>query len=315
MKGDVCDVNRLDSDVLLPPRKRLLAGLKKQNSDIIGNSNGSSNSQSPSSCSSLNELDSRISYLLKAHLSNDNPSQEEIVAASKAAAEVAVKVATSARAAAQEKAIIAAKAMAAAKKALELVASIDDEDHHQDSLVSAEQQLKKNKSKKQVELQMLYTGKKPMLENGKVDDEDLARKLHQSINSSPRISKTVVEPSDVKTPEHKKLKTSVISENGIISPSSNHEGENITKENGPKVKAGDDDVTTSGRKRGRMKQKKLPLSICHDRDQAIIKEDGTLKSPLSVGPASSSVVDKSSLWKCQSFKAHACVKQNKVMQS
>ena len=29
----MCDVNLLDADVLLPPRKRLLAGLKKQSSD------------------------------------------------------------------------------------------------------------------------------------------------------------------------------------------------------------------------------------------------------------------------------------------
>ncbi|XP_071693880.1 uncharacterized protein [Rutidosis leptorrhynchoides] len=325
MEGNVCDVNRLDSDVLLPPRKRLLAGLKKQNSDVNGilngNGNGISSSYSQSSCNSLNELDSRISYLLKPHLSNDNPSQEEIVAASKAAAEVAVKVATSARAAAQEKAVIAAKAMADAKKYLELVATFDDDDHHhhQDILTSAEQQLKKNKTKKQVELQMLYTNKKPMLENAnKANDEELARKLHQAINSSPRISKTdVVVPSDVKSPKHKKLKTAIISDNGIISNGS-IEVENMIEpnmENGSKVKTGDDDVTTSGRKRGRMKQKKLPLSICHDRDQATIKEDGTTRSPLSVGPSSSSVVEKSSLWKCQSFKAPACVKQNKVMQS
>ncbi|KAK9074813.1 hypothetical protein SSX86_003132 [Deinandra increscens subsp. villosa] len=307
MEGNVCGVNHLDSDVLLPPRKRLLACLKRQNSDVNGNSN--SNSNSSSNCNSLNQLDARISYLLKPYLSNDNPSQEEIVTASRAAAEVAVKVAIAARAAAQEKAVIAAQLMAAAKKALELVANVDDG-----------QELKKNKTKKQVDVRMLYDNKKPELENGKTNDEELARKLHQAINSSPRISKVGV-PSDVKNHKHKKLKTSEsgrISNGSVvgegISPSSyEKETENTKKsklENGSKAKSGDDDVATLGRKRGRMKQKKLPLSICHYRDQAAPKEDAATCT-VSVGPSSG---EKSGLWKCKAFKAPVSVKQNKVTQ-
>lgn len=337
MEANVCDVNHLDSDVLLPPRKRLLACLKKQNGD--GNGNG--NSYSPSTCSSLNALDTRISYLLRAHLSNDNPSQEEIVAASRSAAEVAVKAAMAARATAEEKAVIAAKAMAAAKKALEFVATIDD----QEISSSAEQQLKKNKTKKQVEVQVLYNNKKPRLENGKTNDEELARQLHQAINSSPRISKGGL-PSDVKSHKHKKLKIS--SENGRInngsivgegiSPSSDRgskplervtsvgkEVENASKskvENGnaeriqSKAKSSEEDIAILGRKRGRMKQKKLPLSICHDRDQATPKEDHNSRSSFSVGPSANGgmAVEPNSSWKCQAFKAPACVKQNKVMQ-
>ncbi|XP_024973488.1 uncharacterized protein LOC112511964 [Cynara cardunculus var. scolymus] len=337
MEANVCDVNHLDSDVLLPPRKRLLACLKKQNGD------GNGNSYSPSTCSSLNELDARISFLLRAHLSNANPSQEEIVTASRSAAEVAVKVAMAARATAEEKAVIAAKAMAAAKKALEFVASFDN----QEISSSAEQQLKKNKTKKQVEVQMLYNNKKPRLENGKskTNDEELARQLHQAINSSPRISKCGL-PSDVKSHKHKKLKIS--SENGRInngsivgegiSPSSNgaskplemvtsigKEVENASKskmENGnaeriqSKAKCSEEDTTILGRKRGRMKQKKLPLSICHDRDQATPKEDRTSRSSFSVGSSANGAmaVERNSSWKCQAFKAPACVKQNKVMQ-
>ncbi|KAK9064977.1 hypothetical protein SSX86_016360 [Deinandra increscens subsp. villosa] len=313
MEGNVCGVNHLDSDVLLPPRKRLLACLKKQNSDV----NGSPNSHSPSTCNSLDQIDTRISHLLKAHLSSDNPSQEEIVEASRTAAEVAAKVAMAARAAAQEKAVIAAKAMAAAKKALELVANVDNGQE----ISSFAEQLKKNKTKKQVDVQMLYDNRKPRIENGKTNDEELARKLHQAINSSPRISKSGV-PSDVKSHKHKKLKTS---ENGRINSrsiviegtcSSSHEKDvdNMTKSNvgnGSKAKSGDEDMSTLGRKRGRMKQKKLPLSICHDRDQAAPKEDVTSRSPLSVGPSAS---ERGPLWKCQAFKAPPCVKQNKVMQ-
>ncbi|KAL8229289.1 hypothetical protein R6Q57_014189 [Mikania cordata] len=313
MEGNVCGVNHLDSDVLLPPRKRLLACLKKQNSDVNGNSN--SNSYSPSTCNTLDQIDTRISYLLKAHLSNDNPSQEEIVAASRTAAEVAAKVAMAARAAAQEKAVMAAKAMAAAKKALELVANVDA-GHEIPSL--AEQQLKKNKTKKQVDVQMLYDNRKPGFENGKTNDEELARKLHHAINSSPRISKSGL-PSDVKNHKHKKLKTSENdrSSNGSIvgeGISSSKEVDNMTKSdtgNKSKGKSGDEDITTFGRKRGRMKQKKLPLSICHDRDQANPKENVTSRNPLSVGPSAS---ERGSLWKCQSFKAPPCVKQNKLMQ-
>lgn len=305
MEANICDVNRLDSDVLLPPRKRLLACLKKQNSDINGSPNP------PSTCTPLSKLDTRISYLLRAHLSTDNPSQEEIVEASRSAAEVAVKVAMAARALAEEKAVIASKAMAAAKKALELVAIVDD----QETPSSPEQNSKKNKH---VEVQMLYNNKKPRLENGKTNDEELARKLHQAINSSPRISKSGVPvPHDLKGHKHKKVSENgrisnggIIGEGISISPSTNDkELENMTNS---KMENGD--PSSFGRKRGRMKQKKLPLSICHDRDQSNPKEDHTSKSSLSVGPPPGSNVVERNLWKCQAFKATTCVKQNKVMQ-
>ncbi|XP_023770235.1 uncharacterized protein LOC111918856 [Lactuca sativa] len=344
MEANVCDVNRLDSDVLLPPRKRLLACLKKQNGDINGSPN------SPSTCTPLSKLDTRISYLLRAHLSTDNPSQEEIVAASRSAAEVAVKVAMAARAAAEEKAVIASKAMAAAKKALELVAIVDDQNQETPSSPEQDSNSKKNK---QVEVQMLYNNKKPRLENGnKTNDEELARKLHQAINSSPRISKSGVPlPSELKAHNNNKLKK--LSENGIISNGSivvegiyrndkkaeedittNGERERIQTQTQThsKVKSCDDDMsmTSFGRKRGRMKQKKLPLSICHDRDQLQLQANPnpnpnpnpkevhdhhpSSKTSLSVGmPPGNNVVERN-LWKCQAFKASPCVKQNKVMQ-
>ncbi|KAI3515029.1 hypothetical protein L1887_13778 [Cichorium endivia] len=105
---------------------------------------------------------------------------------------------------------------------------------------------KKNKRKKHVAVQMLYDNKNP--ENEKTSDEELARQLHHVINRSPRIPK--------------KLKTLISSENGGI---------NNDKEKIP-----------SGINK-RMKQKKLPLSICHDRVQLSPNEEHK---------------DRNSLWKC-----------------
>ncbi|KAJ9557585.1 hypothetical protein OSB04_012199 [Centaurea solstitialis] len=372
MEANACDAGHLDSNVLLPPRKRLLACMKKQNGDVNGNGNGNGNGNSylPSSSSSMINFNTRINNLLSAHLSDDNPSQEEIVEASRAAAEVAVKIAIAARAVAQEKALIATMAMAAAKKALELVAAIDEQEP---SSSSGEQESKKNKTKKRVEVQMLYDNKKPRVENDKTSDEELARQLHQVINSSPRISKYGSAP-DLKDYEHKRLKIPTVSENGrngdqsVVaeenSPSSSDRNKLISErvthivdvdetankiskvdisesKNGDshkthsKVNLGEDDSSTLGRKRGRMKQKKLPLSICHDRDQLNPKEGRRRKSSelvnenigkvttskdkslLSVGPSANGVIpiERNSLWKCQSFKAAARLKQNKAMQS
>lgn len=359
MEANICDVNHLDADVLLPPRKRLLAGLKKQNSD--------GNSYMPSTSSSLNEYDDRLNKLLRSHLNNDNLSEEEIVEASRSAAEAALKVAEAARAAADEKAIIAAKAVAAAKSALELVANVSED------TASNERYLKKNKLKKHVQVQMLYSNNnKNRSENCKTDEE-LARTLHRAINSSPRISKHC-SPSDLKSHKHKRLKSLAFSEmmpdsnpstsNGNIvagevdGGSSNEKEANMVKvdestktfnkadtskmENAEaerinsKEKYGEEDTSSLGRKRGRMKQKKLPLSICNFRDQENPKEEvkyrssrlseedtgkaaAATKKPLfSVGPSGNGVMPverTTSLWKCQSFKAPTCVKQNKVVQS
>ncbi|PWA97524.1 hypothetical protein CTI12_AA028600 [Artemisia annua] len=147
MEENVCNVNHLDSDVLLPPKKSLLACSKKQNGE---------NNQGMYMGWDLNRLDSRISYLLKAHFSSENPTQEEIVEASRAVVEDAVKAAMAAKVVAQEKAVLAARAMAAAKKALELVVSRKDGD-----------KMLKNE-KKRVDVQKLCDRKKPRLVNGKV---------------------------------------------------------------------------------------------------------------------------------------------------
>ncbi|CAI9110477.1 OLC1v1010512C3 [Oldenlandia corymbosa var. corymbosa] len=373
METNTSDVNHLDADVLLPPRKRLLAGLKRQNSDV--------NPRTPTSSSnSGTDFDARYSNFMKSH---PNLSYEEIVESSRSAAADAAKVAQAARATAEEKATKAAKAVAAAKIAIELVAAVEE-------IANGDKYLKKNKMKKQVEVQTLYDKAKGT--QVPKTDEELARKLHQAINSSPRISKTA---SESKHHKHKKLKSASSFEKASVnyvgtdlqghqSSSSNsngiaggmardgsaqaaayvekvdlnlpkfsrpdgqklesgerlklNESDNLIKENGEAdsdrlgEKIGEDDDSGLSKKKMRIKQKKLPLSICSIKDLGTPKEDprtllvtdnerkkinGTGKSMYSVGPPGETgvPVERTAMWKCQAFKAPACVKQNKVMQS
>ncbi|KAH1113262.1 hypothetical protein J1N35_006640 [Gossypium stocksii] len=382
MEANICDINHLDADVLLPPRKRLLAGFKKQASNANGASDqpavasssssppppSPSPSPSPShspSTSSSDVNDHLKNLLMSSHLYNPNLSPEEILEASRAAATSAAKAAEAARAAAEEKAAIAAKAVAAAKNALDMVAKFSED------TINKERHLKKNKLKKHVPVQLLYKKHEP-IESPRTDEE-LARKLHRAINSSPRISKNSP-TSEWRGHKHKRpkimptLEKTKASNGGIAlggSPSSTCNGGTIAGEidsgdsmeesvkaeaKGAKYeKSGQseldngeaelshlkekacDDVTPS-KKRGRMKLKRLPLSICSFRDRVNPKEDMITKSsPLteknmdnstaavktfySLEPSDDGVISIEGMRKCQDFKAPACIKQNKVMQS
>ncbi|KAL9393823.1 hypothetical protein Peur_013108 [Populus x canadensis] len=385
MEANICDISHLDADVLLPPRKRLLAGFKKQSSDVDGASRppivaSSSSSASPPSPSpsptprspSSSEFQTQLNILLSSHFnSSHNLSPEQIVEASRSAAEAAVKAAEAARAAAQEKAIIAAKAVSAARSALALVASFPEEAASKDKF------LKKNKLKKHVQVQLLYKKHQPV-ENFR-DDEKLARKLHRVMNSSPRISKNS-SSSDLKGGHrNKKHKSSPSSERIRVSNGSTMFGENLPSSCNGHAIAGELDSDESiqeahtsipdekalkyektgqldidnweaesshlkeknrgdsgspSKKRGRLKLKKLPLSICNSKDQSNPKEgslpkilplaDKTMGNPTSrskplfpMEPSSGTLVqiEATSIWKCQEFKAPACIKQNKVVQS
>lgn len=355
METNTCNVNHLDADAHLPPRKRLLAGLKRQISDL--------NSPTPSTPSSgASESDVHLNSALRSQLSDPGLSNEEIVEASRIAAMNAAKVAEAARAIAEEKAAKAAKAVAAAKNALDLVAILSDE------MGSKEKLLKKNKMKKHVTVEALYN--KNRSGTNCRTDEEVARNLHRVINSSPRIMKNSP-GSDAKSHKHKRLKTSVSSGkasgvpvvegdkpstvknnvNGVVEVGTespikkidmimvdlnaskdddgddqlkldNGEGSRLSKLERLKLDEGEVLDSASSRKRGRIKQKKLPLSICSFKDQTSeeTKAQGTKASePVESQPlfSSSSLipVERTPLWKCQSFKAPACVKQNKVMQS
>lgn len=355
MEGNICDINHLDSDVLLPPRKRFLAGFKKQSSNGSGVTDqpivaAQSPSPSPSppsaSSSSSSDYNSHLSKLLSSNQENQNLSPEEIAEASRAAATAAAKAAEVARAKAEEKAVIAAKAVAAAKSALDLVASFSQE------MPSKEDRyLKKNKLKKHVPVQLLYKKHGPIGNNR--TDEDLARRLHRVINSSPRISSN---GSELKGHKHKRPKSFppyekakfsngyavagvIDSEDSTPEASMNEDtaetkygkisqpelGNGEAESSLSKEKATEDSYSYynfPSKKRGRVKLKTVPLSICYPKEAMSTKTppltEKKIGAPtprskplLSLDPSS---VEAPPVWKCQEFKAPACIKQNKVMQ-
>ncbi|XP_039003658.1 uncharacterized protein LOC120130489 isoform X2 [Hibiscus syriacus] len=332
MEANICDINHLDADVLLPPRKRLLAGFKKQASNanatsfqpVAASSTSSPSPPSPSSATSSSDVDAHLNNLLSSRLYNPNLSPEEIFEASRTAAITAAKAAEAARAAAEEKSAIAAKAIAAAKSALDLVATFSDD------AVIKDRYLKKNKIKKHVPVQVLYYRHQP-IEKSRVD-EDLAQRLHRAINSSTRISKG--SPlSEWKGHQHKRpnslptLESKKVPNRGIVlggSPSSTFNGSTIAAEidsddlvrehvnvandgksglsvldngeaeSGYSKEKACEDAYPSCKKRGTVMPKKLPLSICSYRDRVNHKEEMITKS--------SSLMEKNMgtpLWKCQ----------------
>ncbi|XP_057542884.1 uncharacterized protein LOC130821223 [Amaranthus tricolor] len=381
MEANECNTNHLDADVRLPPRKRLLAGLKKQScsgsTSQCSQENNSSPSPSPSpspnpSVSPLSEFDVRLNNLLKSYKNGSNMSPEEIAEAAGSAAAAAAKAAEAARAGAEEKASIAAKAVAAAKSALDLVASISEDTSSKDKL--------KNKLKKHVPVQLLYKKYQPIENCG--TDEELAMRLHRVMNSSPRISKPSPS-SDSKNHKHKKLKVlppseKSGSENGmslrdgnaklpsvcnedVIEGGMDCEGSNeepftvkvddkvlkSSKSDEIEVNSRETELTQSkektfevsgdtcvnGRKRGRIKQKKLSLSICSSKDQSNSKLGQNLMNPLLTRPRTekptvrhvsllsleppaenATPIEVTQTWKCQDFKVSQCLKQDKVVQ-
>ncbi|KAG9442942.1 hypothetical protein H6P81_018796 [Aristolochia fimbriata] len=156
-----------DIEARLPPRKRLLAGLKRQ----------SSQTAFPSS----------------PHSPYFGKTQEEVIEDSLSAAKAAAEVAAAAKAAALEKAAAAARAFAAAKRALELVASLDEDVNAGGNSA--------RKPKKQVPIKVLYKGRRRFKND---NDEELARRLHRAINSSPRISSNFASSNREKQGKRKK---------------------------------------------------------------------------------------------------------------
>lgn len=330
MEANVRDIDHLDSDVCLPPRKRLLAWLKRQNCDST----------------TSKEIDSRINKLLNSHLNGSPLSFEDTLEASRTAAIAAVKLAEDKRAIAEEKAAVSAKAVAAAKRALDLVASVSEEEAFKRERQMSKK--KKNKLKKHVQVQHLYKKNVPTEQ-----DEELARNLHRAINSSPRISKTCSSSQPKSRNKQKKLKCS--SNNGGFIWEENQNSKSNS------MSSSDDKVDSDGsfmeinsiefnekapicsmeysaektseafldnKMRGKVKQKKLPLSICTVKDRETPKNmqyrshqsgetkrnpNKANKSPLVVR-VPLRPVDATPVRTCQELKPPECVKQNKFVQ-
>ncbi|CAN6206604.1 unnamed protein product [Urochloa humidicola] len=171
-----------DLNTHLPPRKRLLAGLRTAATSC------DATEPLPSPLAS-GDLAARLREMaLAANASGSSP--EEMIEAARAAAEAAADAAAAARAAAAEKAAVAAKARAAARAAMEFLDSFSRTGTSRNGL-----QFKVKSRKKHVQVKTLYRpngtlGDAPKPRRRKQSDEEIARNLHRAMNSSPRISHT-----------------------------------------------------------------------------------------------------------------------------
>ncbi|WOL18912.1 hypothetical protein Cni_G27709 [Canna indica] len=153
----------------LPPRKRLLAELKKENPEF-------------GFLPPVPFISGDLGAQLRDVVRSPGSTLEEIVEVSNSVALAAHEIAEAARDSAIEKAAAAAKAKAAAKSALLFLDSISR------NRMSSKVGLSKTKvRKKQIPIKLLY--KTNHAARSQEADEDLARKLHHAMNSSPRISK------------------------------------------------------------------------------------------------------------------------------
>ncbi|KAG2244769.1 hypothetical protein Bca4012_022163 [Brassica carinata] len=251
------ETNQLDSDTHLPPRKRLLAGFKKLNGSSsplasTSNSNGSSSSSAPST-----DVHTHLDDLLLASRFNHSQSPEELAEAARSAAALAVKAAKTARAVANEKALISAKAIAAAKRALELVDSFPKERRSPP---------KKNKQKKHVPLQHLYSKGEELRDE---EEEYLASRLHRAVDKRcPKVLGTrssFEENGQI----NKRQKTGTVNDDvaGVVDSDCSYERLESNREafKPDEVDSiptpGKEESNSLGRRRGRVKLKKLPLTI------------------------------------------------------
>ncbi|CAA6655855.1 unnamed protein product [Spirodela intermedia] len=159
METEATQADPADYDSLLPPRKRLLAGMKRQN------------------CECSPPISDDLMGHLHCLLNSSELTPEEIVETVRSAALTAAEAAAAARATATEKAIAATKAKAFARSVLELVASVSGDEYR-----TKIRRRRKAIKKKHIPVELLYKVKHPL-------DEELARRLHRTMNSSTRISR------------------------------------------------------------------------------------------------------------------------------
>lgn len=310
------EMSQLDSDLRLPPRKRLLAGYMKLNGIRSSSSSSTSPfaSSSSSTSNSIGSSSSSTSASTSRFRSVQNQSPEELAEAARSAAASAVKAAKAARAIANEKALISSKAIAAAKRALELV----------DSFPKAAMADCKEKKK---HVSVDHSSPEGEL---RYETEDLARRLQRAMDRRyPKVLGTREENGQINK-KQKMNKTGVESGirvtsymNGIASVAdsdSSYDGLESNKKASKAFKPDEvDSIPTPGKekgeeqRRGRVKIKKFPLSICNSTTD---QENGiSCVSPVPLDDGVVHVMPGSSSRKCQDLKAPECVKQNKAIRS
>ncbi|XP_009387511.2 uncharacterized protein LOC103974413 [Musa acuminata AAA Group] len=157
-----------DANTHLPPRKRLLAELKRDSSDF-------------DCLPPIPSVSGDFGAQLRDVISSPSSTPEEVIEVAKSVALATAEVATAARNAATEKAAAAAKAKAAAKSALLFLDLISRSRNLRKGCLS-----KHKVRKKQIPIELLYKTHLPA--ESQEADEELARKLHLAMNSSPRLS-------------------------------------------------------------------------------------------------------------------------------
>ncbi|MQM20510.1 hypothetical protein Taro_053531 [Colocasia esculenta] len=306
MGGEGAQLDPVDCDSLLPPRKRLLAGLKRQNSD----------------CSALLSVNSdELRARLQGLLNSTDLSPEEIVEAAKAESLAATEAAANAKAVAMEKAIVAANARSLAKSLLEVVMASAETDENpmkshpkkkrtKKELVPVEKDEnsknhhpKKKKTQKHVPVELLYRSGGPVPTSE--TDEELARRLHRAMNSSSRISTRLNKKSEAVRATGNSDGVAVC----IGNPTSPDDGSvvsgegNYVEKSGGRVAVGSradcpEKVVGAGDplenpksvwkgvahgRRGSRRQKKLPLSQCCLRAQENAREIAPLEDHPPIG--------------------------------
>ncbi|XP_010935312.1 uncharacterized protein [Elaeis guineensis] len=330
-------MDSFDLNTRLPPRKRLLAGLKKEGSDC--------DFSLPVPLIS-SDLSARIHDIINSTTS----SPDEIIEATKSVALAATEVAAAARATAMEKAAAAVKARTAAKNALELLDSISRSEAARKDCPT-----KTKSRKKHVAVKLLYGNKQPV--GNRETDEELARRLHRAMNSSPRISKSKQKKlhgsgkeevqnggaacsgnspvSDAKAVQLNNGYSIDKLEEKIVVCSKDDLFETEEEESGchlEKYHHGSKERIIAGCRKAKIKRKKLPLSQCNVRDQGETEETQrsvdhalTRESELDhVERYTSSDNAKhsddghlsmkiTSTWKCKKLKVSQCSSDSKIM--
>ncbi|CAL9072341.1 unnamed protein product [Musa textilis] len=316
-----------DAITHLPPRKRLLAELRRENSEF--------DFLPPVPCVS-GDLGARLRDIIN----SPSSTLEEIVKVSKSVALAAAEISATARNNAVEKAAAATKAKAAAKSALLYLDSVTRKSrkgYHTRAKVR----------KKQVPIKLLY--KNSYSVGSQKTDEELARKLHLAMNSSPRISdnkaknsfgKEVVCNSDAICIEN----SHVLHHEGVrmndkcfIDKSEGKDvirrKEEVSSNCTEKQQDGSKFRSLAGGRKVRIKQKKLPLSQYDVRGKAELKRplanhySFTGESKLDCAQYNTSADDAgpsndggmsmeiASAWKCKKIRASQCSSDGKILRA